>query len=145
MESVNKIYIALQTLTKNKSRPRSRQSWSRSLAPDTPSIQTPEEQVFFDKPPTPLVPKEQEGGDTVDSHQQAVEAAFRDDDQEPPASYSRPVSRGWRRDHEGVVLRYAEHRPTVGGARLPSSALDRIFDQSGRRQYGMGWFGRVFG
>lgn len=93
-----------------------------------------------------MVPKEHEGGDTVDSHQQAaVEAVFRDEDQESPASYSRPVSRGWRRDHEGVVLRYAEHRPTVGSGRLPSSALDRIFDQSSRRQYGMGWFGRVFG
>lgn len=135
-------------MTRHRPRPRSQQSqWSRSFPPDTPSAPSPEEQNFFE-PPSPVVPKTPEGGDTIDSQRQPIEPAFRERDQETcvsPERYDRPISRGWRRDHEDVVLRHAEHRPTIGGSRIVSTTLDRILDNSNRRQFGMGWVGRVFG
>lgn len=137
-------------MTRHRPRPRSQQSqWSRSFPPDTPSAPpSPDEQHFFEKPPSPVVPKTPEGGDTTDSQRLQIEPAFRERDQETcvsPERYDRPIPRGWRRDHEDVVLRHTEHRPTIGGSRIVSTTLDRILDNSNRRQFGMGWVGRVFG
>ncbi|XP_078051373.1 uncharacterized protein LOC144477520, partial [Augochlora pura] len=49
------------------------------------------------------------------------------------------VTRG--QQDEGVTLR----GDTVGPTRIPSNTIDRIFDNSNRRQYGMGIVGRFFG
>ncbi|XP_076679879.1 rhomboid-5 isoform X3 [Andrena cerasifolii] len=56
--------------------------------------------------------------------------------------YDTPVSEGTRvQPEEGVTLR----RDLTGGTRISPSTIDRIFDNSNRRQYGMGIVGRFFG
>lgn len=57
----------------------------------------------------------------------------------PIARYRRDVQ-GWRRN-----VREEQGRPTVGRSRIFSAALDRVLDNSDRRQYGMGWVGKLFG
>lgn len=62
----------------------------------------------------------------------------------------RPVPRhaapGWRRDRQKAVRVPGDQtRPAVGGTRIFTSLLDRVLDNSNRRQYGMGWVGRMFG
>lgn len=47
---------------------------------------------------------------------------------------------GWKRS-----VREEQSRPAVGRSRIFSTALDRVLDNSDRRQYGMGWVGRLFG
>lgn len=42
---------------------------------------------------------------------------------------------------DGVTLR----REMTGGTRISPSTIDRVFDNSNRRQYGMGIVGRFFG
>lgn len=62
---------------------------------------------------------------------------------EPPIRYT--AVPGWRRDPQNIVRTRAEHRREVGGTRIFSSLLDSVLDNSDRRQYGMGWVGRIFG
>lgn len=132
-----------QTLTRHRPRPRSQQSqWSRSYPPETPTLQAPpEEQTFFERPSLPASP---EGGDTIDrGAETAIQPAYRDSrDRE---RYARPPSGGWRREHEDVVLRHGENRPSIGRSRILSNTLDHVLDNSDRRQYGMGWVGKMFG
>ncbi|KAG5881153.1 hypothetical protein JTB14_034282 [Gonioctena quinquepunctata] len=129
------------TLSRQRPRPRSQVSQlSRSFPPETPSIpSTPEEQAFFEKPSAPSFPRTPEGGDTIDRGE-AVQPIYRE-----RVRYVEPPTRGWRRDHGDVVLRHEENRPNVGGSRILSNMLDRVLDNSDRRQYGMGWVGKMFG
>ncbi|XP_074027428.1 rhomboid-5 isoform X2 [Leptinotarsa decemlineata] len=131
------------TLTRQRPRPRSRTSQSsRSFPPETPITPSSpeEEEVFFEKP-TPFFPHTPEaGGDTVDrgeSNQPIPRDRIR---------YAEPPSGGWRiRDSDDVVLRHGHSRPNIGGSRIPSNMFDRVLDNSDRRQYGMGWAGKMFG
>ncbi|CAH1154376.1 unnamed protein product [Phaedon cochleariae] len=128
------------TLSRHRPRPRSQQSqWSRSFhSPETPELPATaaEEQSFFERPPS--VPASPPEGDTVD-RARVVEPVRRERDR---VRYAVPVTRGWRREEEeedDVVLRRA------GGSRKLSNWLDRVLDNSDRRQYGMGWVGKMFG
>lgn len=56
-----------------------------------------------------------------------------------------PGPGGWRRDHVVVLRHEGPNRPVVGGSRVFSSLLDNVLDNSNRRQYGMGWVGKIFG
>ncbi|XP_034180503.2 rhomboid-5 isoform X3 [Osmia lignaria lignaria] len=56
--------------------------------------------------------------------------------------YDSPLAEGTRvQQDEGVSLR----RDLTGGTRISPSTIDRIFDNSNRRQYGMGIVGRFLG
>ncbi|CAK9834111.1 Inactive rhomboid protein 1 [Anthophora retusa] len=56
--------------------------------------------------------------------------------------YNTPLGEGTRvQQNEGVTLR----RDLTGAARISSSTIDRIFDNSNRRQYGMGIVGKYLG
>nr|XP_033335932.1 inactive rhomboid protein 1 isoform X2 [Megalopta genalis] len=56
--------------------------------------------------------------------------------------YDASLAEGTRsQQDEGVTLR----GDTTGPSRIPSNTIDRIFDNSNRRQYGMGIVGRFFG
>lgn len=139
--------VLLKTLTRHRPRPRSQQStWSRSFPPDVPQttpnerLSSPEEEAeaFFVKVErTPSLE-----GDTVDRSERVrvIEPAYRERERRPVAPPG-----GWRRDQDGVVLRHPEHRAIIGSSRIPSNTLDNILDNSDRRQYGMGWVGRIFG
>lgn len=80
----------------------------------------------------------------------------------PQTTYRPPIARGWRRDHQDqdVMLRHdigVRDRSAGGGGdggriggvsggnRIFPATLDHVLDNSNRRQYGMGWIGRVFG
>lgn len=52
---------------------------------------------------------------------------------------------GWKRETHTARTVGEPTRPTIGGSRIISSLLDRVLDNSDRRQYGMGWVGRMFG
>ncbi|CAG9767179.1 unnamed protein product [Ceutorhynchus assimilis] len=140
------------TLTRHRPRPRSQQStWSRSFPPDVPRTSpqerlssAPEEEAeaFFTKSrPTSFE------GDTVDRSERVrvIEPAYRTDRdvRYSAATVAAPV--GWRGDLDGVVLRHPEQRAVIGSSRIATNTLDSILDNSDRRQYGMGWVGRLFG
>ncbi|CAH0563837.1 unnamed protein product [Brassicogethes aeneus] len=137
------------TLTRNRPRPRSQQQqWSRSFPPDSPPVSppsSPEEQSFFDNNSIPMAPRSPELEDAVDRGR--GEAGPMQPYRSPSESrFSRPTSGGWRRDtNQEVVLRHGDNRTSVGGTRIYSSMLDHVLDNSDRRQYGMGWVGRMFG
>ncbi|XP_032674700.1 inactive rhomboid protein 1 isoform X4 [Odontomachus brunneus] len=58
------------------------------------------------------------------------------------SKYDAPPAEGTRVPHdEGVTLR----RELAGATRISPSTIDRVFDNSNRRQYGMGIVGRFFG
>lgn len=80
-------------------------------------------------------------GDSIDrrGHEPTLQPAYRD------RLTVRPGSGGWRRDPHVVLRHEGQNRPTVGGSRVFSSLLDNVLDNSNRRQYGMGWVGRMFG
>lgn len=100
--------------------------------PSVPS--TAEEDSFFERLSTPTSPQG-ELLDTVVDSRQPVEAL--------PRSYFRGGG-GWKIETHSSSRR-EEERPTVGCSRIVHSFLDRVFDNSDRRQYGMGWVGRMFG
>uniref|UniRef100_A0A6P7G5S4 Inactive rhomboid protein 1 n=1 Tax=Diabrotica virgifera virgifera TaxID=50390 RepID=A0A6P7G5S4_DIAVI len=134
------------TLTRHRPRPRSQQStWSRSFPPETPSVaSSPEEQTFFQKPVVPSSPRTPEAGDAIDSSE-AVVPRYRERSER--VRYAEPPSAsGWRieHDHDDVVLRHGENRPSIGRSRITTSMLERALDNSDRRQYGMGLVGRMF-
>ncbi|CAG9864240.1 unnamed protein product [Phyllotreta striolata] len=135
------------TLTRNRPRPRSQSShWSRSYPPDTPSAaSSPEEQSFFEKPVAPASPRAPEGGgDTIDKAEAAALPPYRERERVRYADV--PSNAGWRIDQHEVILRHGERRSNgARGSRIPTSTLDRVLDNSDRRQYGMGWVGRMFG
>ncbi|XP_019880936.2 uncharacterized protein LOC109608827 isoform X3 [Aethina tumida] len=130
------------TLTRNRPRPRSQQAqWSRSYPPESPSSppSSPEEQSFFDRRSTGTLPKTPEISDTVDRGRElGVSQNYRE-------NYTRPPGGGWRREHPDVELRHGDHRQGVGGSRIFSNFLDHVLDNSDRRQFGMGWVGKMFG
>lgn len=129
-----------QTITRH--RPRARQTqWSRSYTPETVANAPPsaEDEVFFDLPPkTPE--------DVIDSTQ---EVGFAPQAEAAPIYYGGTATRGWRRQPHPSTRgggRVDEHgAPTVGCSRIFSSLLDRVLDNSNRREYGMGWVGKMFG
>ncbi|XP_025157717.1 uncharacterized protein LOC105191272 [Harpegnathos saltator] len=58
------------------------------------------------------------------------------------SKYDAPPAEGTRVPHdEGMTLR----RELAGATRISPSTIDRVFDNSNRRQYGMGIVGRFFG
>ncbi|XP_044758654.1 inactive rhomboid protein 1 [Coccinella septempunctata] len=129
------------TLTRQRPRPRSQNSqWSRSFPADMPS-QEPTEEVdtFFEPTETPILPRLSEGGaDTVDRGGSG-DIGERMNSQE---RYAAPKTiSGWRRDHP----RAGPRQPTKVGKSRISNCLDNLLDNSDRRQYGMGWVGRMFG
>lgn len=97
-----------------------------------------EDTVFFDGLPSPIPAKtsEDEADRTDTQEQRAVPL-----EELPINQYRRAAEpQGWRRNvHE------EQGRPSVGRSRIYSSLLDRVLDNSDRRQYGMGWVGRIFG
>nr|CAD7589024.1 unnamed protein product [Timema genevievae] len=165
--------MLVETLTRHRPRPapRSRQ-WLRSYAPSTlphtPSLLSVaadesasptfgDDEVFFDKPIQPAaltMPLQQqppgdsagpstepaggEGGFTVSRDQLDHPLQLRDQ----YTTRERPPS--WRRTPERMETA-SESGPEVGCSRIWSRVLDRVFDNSDRRTYGMGVMGRFFG
>ncbi|KAH1015690.1 hypothetical protein HUJ04_007035, partial [Dendroctonus ponderosae] len=145
----NGLNYVVTTLTRHRPRPRSQQSsLSRSFPPDVPQtpphdvMPSPEEELesFFVKPDAHERVRQLDQ-DTVDRTERVNFA-------EPPyrnrERYAATAS-GWRRDQDEVVLRHPEHRANIGLSRISSTTLHSIRDNSDRRQYGMGWVGRLFG
>ncbi|KAL1497983.1 hypothetical protein ABEB36_008858 [Hypothenemus hampei] len=135
------------TLTRHRPRPRSRQtSWSRSFPPDVP-------QNVNDRLPSP----EEEAAEALFDQTSGISITETDNtDRTERVRVIEPYDRGryasgtvpgvgWRRDQDNVILRHPEHRAVIGAQRIPPSTLDNIWDNSDRRQYGMGWIGRFFG
>nr|CAD7570462.1 unnamed protein product [Timema californicum] len=161
------------TLTRHRPRPapRSRQ-WLRSYAPSTlphtPSLLSVaadesaspifgDDEVFFDKPIQPaamtMLPQQQPPGDSAGPSTEPAggEGGFamsRDQLDHPLhlrdqyTTRERPPS--WRRTPERMETA-SESGPEVGCSRIWSRVLDRVFDNSDRRTYGMGVMGRFFG
>nr|CAD7424491.1 unnamed protein product [Timema monikensis] len=165
--------FVVATLTRHRPRPapRSRQ-WLRSYAPSTlphtPSLLSVaadesasptfgEDEVFFDKPIQPaavtMPPQQQPPGDSAGPSTEPAggEGGFamsRDQLDHPLhlrdqyTTRERPPS--WRRTPERMETA-SESGPEVGCSRIWSRVLDRVFDNSDRRTYGMGVMGRFFG
>ncbi|XP_060521627.1 inactive rhomboid protein 1 isoform X2 [Cylas formicarius] len=143
----NGLSYMVTTLTRHRQRTTPTSSWSRSYPSEIPPVaardvvSTPdEERAFFEKPPADMG-----GADAVDRG-----ARLRIDDGIVADHVHRRYSAnippgGWRRDHEDVVLRHGEQRPSIGISRILSNTLDHVLDNSDRRMYGMGWVGRLFG
>lgn len=144
----NKTKCKFQTVTRHRPRRRSQHTqWSRSFPPEV-ARESPqlEDEVFFEEP-TPSTSAAQdvvvERSRTSDS--EALEPL------ESPIRYSNvraaATAPGWRRDRQTNVVRVVgeQTRPSIGGSRIVSSMLDSVLDNSNRRQYGMGWVGRMFG
>ncbi|XP_017786905.1 PREDICTED: inactive rhomboid protein 2 isoform X1 [Nicrophorus vespilloides] len=135
------------TLTRHQQRERS-QRWSRSYPPEVPNQGrlSQEEGTFFSCPVPSAPPLEEEPLPAP------VDPIFRGgihvaNDLEPlrhhqDIRYMR--GSGWRRDPH-TVSRGEQTGPTIGGTRIYTSVLDRVLDNSDRRQYGMGWVGKFFG
>lgn len=124
--------LLLQTLTRNRPRPHTEANHhSRSYTPATVRSNShgPSDEVFFEKALEPVP-----ATDSVDTHHV----------QEVPLRYSAvPV---WKRySHHAGHARMEHGRREVGAGRMVSSLLDNVLDNSNRRQYGMGWVGRMFG
>ncbi|KAK4874474.1 hypothetical protein RN001_013834 [Aquatica leii] len=132
----------ITTLTRHRPRLRSQVSQqSRSFAPGTSTGDIPlEDDVFFEKPATsPVANLENASSDEVDAEQleQTTQKSI-----DVPLRYT--AVPGWKRTQH-VVRTRGEHQREVGGNRIFSSLLDSVLDNSDRRQYGMGWVGRMFG
>lgn len=147
----NGLNYVVTTLTRHRPSARSQQTtWSRSFpaetsqAPPNDRLPSPEEEAeaFFEKAAPTVTIDNAAVVDTVDRSERLriSEPAYRDSDR-----YSVGQGGGWRREHHEVVLRHGEHRPIIGSARIPTTTLDNVLDNSDRRQYGMGWVGRLFG
>ncbi|KAB0792456.1 hypothetical protein PPYR_14415 [Photinus pyralis] len=132
----------VNTLTRHRPRPRSQiNERSRSFAPGTSSHESAlEDDVFFEQQAPPASPPfDNTSSDELDAnppveHRKTLEA---------PIRYT--ATTGWKRNPQHVVRTRGEHRKDVGGSRIFSSLLDSVLDNSDRRQYGMGWVGRMFG
>lgn len=124
--------LLLQTLTRHRPRQHTEANQhSRSYTPATArsNSHSPFDEAFFEKTldPVPAV-------DSIDTR--GV--------QEVSLRYS--AVPGWKRDpHHAAHARMEHGRREVGGGRMVSSLLDNVLDNSNRRQYGMGWVGRMFG
>lgn len=137
--------LFLQTITRHRPRPRSQNTeWSRSYPPEDSRKSTSSEDIegFYERPPSsPASPEQIE--DTLDHPSAEVEVL---ESLHPPIRYpNRQVTPGWRREPHASRHISEQTRPTIGGSRIISSLLDRVLDNSDRRQYGMGWVGRMFG
>lgn len=128
------------TLTRHQPRPRSQtEQWSRSYPSDVPSEASDlEDRAFFERPTPPISPTGLQSVDTMDRRLGEVEAAQQVES--PTTRYPRSAVPGWRRSPHTD-----QTQPTIGGNRIFASLLDRVLDNSDRRQYGMGWVGRMFG
>nr|CAD7442009.1 unnamed protein product [Timema bartmani] len=165
--------FVVATLTRHRPRPapRSRQ-WLRSYAPSTlphtPSLLSVaadesasptfgDDEVFFDKPIQPAAltmplqqqpPGDSAGPSTEPAGGEGGFAMSRDQLDHPLqlrdqyTTRERPPS--WRRTPERMETA-SESGPEVGCSRIWSRVLDRVFDNSDRRTYGMGVMGRFFG
>lgn len=138
-----------KTVTRHRPRRRSQQTqWSRSFPPEVARENAQlEEEVFFERPAaSPSSPQLPEVNERGSSEVDALEQATLESLDSPIRYTSRSSAPGWRRDRQNVVRVVGEQtRPTIGGSRILSSMLDRVLDNSNRRQYGMGWVGKMFG
>ncbi|KAK9709269.1 Rhomboid family [Popillia japonica] len=132
------------TLTRHQPRPRSQtEQWSRSYPSDVPSEASDlEDRAFFERPTPPISPTGLQSVDTMDRRLGEMETAQRLES--PTTRYPRSAAPGWRRSPHSLITT-DQTQPTVGGNRIFASLLDRVLDNSDRRQYGMGWVGRMFG
>ncbi|XP_049772143.1 inactive rhomboid protein 1 [Schistocerca cancellata] len=159
----------ISTLTKHRRRPpsRSRQHMRSYSLPavanavaDTRSPPLFADEVFFDKPQPagstasqpPNAPDYADAG-IVSSSEPLGEGGFvsssRDQlDHRQPHLHEHYTTRerapSWRRTPERLEC-ITESGPEVGCSRIWSRVLDRVFDNSDRRQYGMSVLGRLFG
>ncbi|KAK9885142.1 hypothetical protein WA026_010653 [Henosepilachna vigintioctopunctata] len=127
------------TLTRHRPRPRSQQNqWSRSFPPDTQSQEAVgEESTSFFEPTETAVPRLTSTSEDVPDIGGSGDIANRTSTHE---SYTAPGVGGWKRK----VPRGVPRQTTVGKSRI-TNCLDNLLDNSDRRQYGMGWVGRMFG
>lgn len=147
--------FVVATLTRHRPRPASTsrqfsRSYSSSTAapgPEAASSVT-EDEVFFTKPCTTAAPSaaviaEETSALTVDHVEHDVEpvAVMATDSGVTHAREQYARSSNWRRP----PLEPSDSGPEVGCSRIWSRVLDRVFDNSNRRQYGMGVVGRFFG
>ncbi|EEB14779.1 rhomboid, putative [Pediculus humanus corporis] len=150
------IAYLVTTLTRRRPRtPERSRHWSRSYAPSdvpmVPQVQRPQSlssnEVFFSasrpsRDETVASPAQDEidsraGGDFGSSSNQALTVHPIREAQIPSRSSNQSWQRG--RDSPGTA------GPEVGSSRIDSNFLGRAFDNSNRRQYGMGILGRLFG
>lgn len=139
-----KTFLLLQTLTRHRPRPHTEANQhSRSYTPATSRVDSPADlvdEVFFEKTleqdqPAPAI-------DSVDTRHRTLDIP--EPHLEVPLRYS--TAPGWKRDPHHIAHARGDHgRRDVGGGRMVSSLLDNVLDNSNRRQYGMGWVGRMFG
>lgn len=147
--------FVVATLTRHRPRPASTsRQFSRSFPSSTvapsPEATSPvtDDEVFFTKPLTaaaapPLVHAEETSALTVEHVDPAVEsvAVVATDSGFTHAREQYTRSSNWRRPPSEP----SDSGPEVGCSRIWSRVLDRVFDNSNRRQYGMGVVGRFFG
>ncbi|XP_045477432.1 inactive rhomboid protein 1 isoform X2 [Harmonia axyridis] len=129
------------TLTRQRPRPRSQNNqWSRSFPADVPAQEPAgEDDTFFEPAESAVLPRLSDGAaDTVDGRGSG-DIAERMHSQERYTAQR--VSSGWRRD---VPRGSSRQLAKVGKSKI-SNCLDNLLDNSDRRQYGMGWVGRMFG
>lgn len=141
----HKLQFYFQTLTRHQPRPRSQtEQWSRSYPSEVPSEASDlVDRAFFERPTPPISPTGLQSVDTMDSRRLGeVEVMQRLDS--PTTRFPRSAAPGWRRSPHSLIGT-DQTQPTVGGNRIFASLLDRVLDNSDRRQYGMGWVGRMFG
>ncbi|XP_050295701.1 uncharacterized protein LOC126735679, partial [Anthonomus grandis grandis] len=144
------INYVVSTLTRHRprsARPQQSSAFDRSFPPTLPRTSSvPQEQE--EEAESFYRPSSSEG-DTVDRLEPIRTSQFASfSGSSAPYSSASPTSFGsWRRElqDQGVVLRHAERRAIIGARRIPSSRLENIIDNSDRRQYGMGWIGKLFG
>ncbi|KAL3274381.1 hypothetical protein HHI36_015779 [Cryptolaemus montrouzieri] len=127
------------TLTRHRPRPRSQQTqWSRSFPTDIPT-QEPvgEESTFFEPTETAILPRLTAEAEDIVDRGASGDVGQRTQTHE---RYVAPGIGGWRRN----IPRGSPRQTAVGKSRI-SNCLDNLLDNSDRRQYGMGWVGRMFG
>ncbi|XP_063234424.1 inactive rhomboid protein 1 isoform X2 [Bacillus rossius redtenbacheri] len=158
--------LVVTTLTRHRPRPQPRsneraRSFALSDVPESASgdEDTPmtlgEDEVFFDKPlPQAAVAaaaaQAAEGDVAGPSRVVQAEGGFvasrdqLDHVQLDAQYYTRERAPSWRRTPERMETA-SESGPEVGCSRIWTRVLDRVFDNSDRRTYGMGVMGKFFG
>jgi hypothetical protein len=128
------------------SRQFSRSYPSSTVAPSPgPSSPVTDDEAFFTRPHTTAAPSapviaEETSALTADHIDEPVAVVTPDSGfTHAREQYTRPSN--WRRH----PLEPSDSGPEVGCSRIWSRVLDRVFDNSNRRQYGMGVLGRCFG
>ncbi|XP_022903463.2 inactive rhomboid protein 1 isoform X1 [Onthophagus taurus] len=139
------------TLTRHQGRARAQtEQWSRSYPAEIPSdAEAHDERLFFQRSKRSLSPSEQRqpqqelaGGDVIERIDEADHTKPLETSPTTTRTTYIPRSSGWRRSHHSTP---EESRQDIGCNRIFTRLLDRVLDNSDRRQYGMGWVGKMFG